>query len=216
MSQYRGLTRTVAPAVEPITKAEVKLHLDLASGDTSQDTMLDMFIATAREIVEERTGLALIDQTWQLTLDNWPVNKGGESWWDGMRETAVTEIYSYSKDLVLPRYPLQSISSITADGNAVTVADVFHVDSEQKPGRITPKSGQVWPTVTQAAQGIVITFVAGYGASGASVPSGIKLALIQMVAYMYSHRGDDCSPVNAYKMSGAEGMINMYRATRHG
>lgn len=214
-NQYRGHVRTVEPAAEPITKAEVKAQLDLDAGDTSQDDMLDMFIQAARETAEEMTGLALIDQTWELTLDDWPASS--RQWWDGVRDGAINSLNNTGRcaDVIIPRYPAQSITSITADSISVTVADVFYVDVKQHPARLTLKLGGTLPTITTNAGGIVITYVSGYGASGSTVPASIRLALIQMVAYMYTNRGDcNCSAGGAYKASGAAQQLKSFMATQ--
>ena len=58
------------PALEPVTTVEMKAHLRI--DDVSEDAVLADYITTARETIERRTGLALINQTWLLTLDSWP------------------------------------------------------------------------------------------------------------------------------------------------
>ena len=69
---------TEAPATEPVSKADVKKHLRLATTDaeatayTTEDALLDRLIATARIITEQETGRALITQTKTLYLDEWP------------------------------------------------------------------------------------------------------------------------------------------------
>ncbi len=56
-----------APAVEPISTSEAKLHLKLDS-DTTDDTLIAALITAAREIIENMTGRALINQTWEMSL----------------------------------------------------------------------------------------------------------------------------------------------------
>lgn len=59
-----------APAVEPITLTEAKLHckVDL----TTDDDLITPLIVAAREEIERRTWRALITQTLELVLSAWP------------------------------------------------------------------------------------------------------------------------------------------------
>lgn len=209
-NQYRGHVLVTAPASEPVTAADVKAQLELDVSDTSKDTQIDLYISTARQMIEEYTGLALIDQTWRLELDNWP--SVAEPWWDGVRElprSALTDS-GRAADVLLPRYPLQSVDTITADSTAVTIADVFTVDTAQKPGRLVIKLGGSLPVITETSNGIKISYTAGYGANASDVPAALRLAIIQMAAYMFEHRGD-CNTESAMINSGAQSMINAYR-----
>jgi len=212
-NQYRGHDLVTAPASEPVTANDVKSQLELDVSDTSQDTKIELYITAAREMVEEYTGLALITQTWQLTLDHWPNDQ--EPWWDGTRQMAITELWASGRaaQVIIPRYPLQAVGSIKADGTAVTVGDVFIVDTQQKPGRLVIKRGAAWPTVLDNANGIEIEYTAGYGSNSTDVPAAIRLAIIQMSAYMFEHRGD-CDTGQALKMSGAESLVNTYKAVQ--
>lgn len=211
--QYRGHEIVTPPASEPVTADDVKNQLELDVSDTSKDTQIDLYITAAREMVEEYTGLALMTQTWQLTLDRWPNDR--EEWWDGVRQTAITELVSGGRasNIIIPRYPLQTVDSIKADGTAVTVGDTFITDTQQRPGRLVLKRGVTWPVVLDNANGIEIEYTAGYGANATDVPAAIRLGIIQMAAYMFEHRGD-CDTASAMKMSGAESLINTYKAAQ--
>lgn len=210
-NQYRGNRRLANPASEPVTAAEVKDQLRITG--TDDDALIELYIQSARELCEELTGLALITQTWKLTLDHWP--GGAEDWWDGVRTLPISELRASARhyDVVIPRYPLQSIQSITADDTAVTVADVFITDTQQMPGRLVIKRGATWPTVLDRANGIEISYTAGYGSDASSVPAALRLALMQMASYMYEHRGD-CDTMDAYKASGANTAFERYKAAK--
>ena len=130
---------------------------------------------------------------------------------------SITELYNSNtlQSLVLPRWPLVSITSVTVydeDSNAstVTVNDVFDVDIYQTPGRITLKRGQTWPVALRANDAIQVIYVAGY-ANAAAVPSTLKRAVKQLSAFLYSHRGDDCDPKDAYYSSGAASIMAQYK-----
>src|SRR5436190_14395629 len=64
------LTLIAAPSFEPISLAEAKLHLK--SETTDDDALIGTIIAAARELAEQRTGRALIDQRWERVLDVFP------------------------------------------------------------------------------------------------------------------------------------------------
>src|SRR6476660_5561633 len=68
MTRYRPVTD---PAEEPLTVAEVKLHLRIPVEDTSEDTLLEMLIQAARERVE-LTGYLVVDREWEMELDEFP------------------------------------------------------------------------------------------------------------------------------------------------
>jgi hypothetical protein len=55
--------------------------------------------------------------------------------------------------------------------------------------------------------------VAGY-TSSLNVPLPMKRAVKQLAAYNYAHRGDDCSPDEAYTASGAESLMAQYKPAR--
>jgi len=206
---YRGHTLETAPATEPVTAADVKNQLELDVSDTSKDSQIELYITAARQLVEEFTGLALITQVWKLTLDRWPSNQ--TKWWDGVRDGAVQDLVESGRasQILLPRYPLQSVDTITADDAAVTIADVFITDTAQKPGRLIVKRGATWPVILDNANGIEITYSAGYGANATDVPAALRLAIIQIAAYMFEHRGD-CNTENVIDKSGASVLLKSY------
>jgi len=216
LQQYRGHVLTVAPATEPVSLSEVKAQLVIDG--TADDALIAGFITDARQEIEDVTGLALVTQTWRLSLDHWPSGRG--DWWDGVRQGAIADIYASGARawVSMPRYPLASIASVTVfaeDGtdSAVTVADVFDVDTYQQPGRMALKRGQTWPIALRAINAIQIDYTAGYG-NAAAVPGPIKRAIRNMVAHMYSHRGDGCNAGDAYHESGAANIVGRYRVVK--
>lgn len=216
MNQYRGSVLVTGPAIEPVTLSEIKRHMRVDDG--AEDQYIFDAIAEARQEIEDQSGLALITQSWRLTLDHWPRQR--EEWWDGVRQSSITELYgpqSYAS-LILPRYPLQSITSVTvydeaSNSESVVVADVFDVDTYQRPGRMRLKSGATWPIALRPTNAIEIVYVAGFGAAGSTVPAPIKRAIRNMATYLYEHRGD-CGSEDAYYASGADKIIAKYRPAK--
>lgn len=212
--QYRGNRIVSGPAAEPVAAADLRTQLRTDSTDLP-DAQADGYISEARQEIEDQTGLALITQTWKLTLDRWPSSRG-EPWWDGTRQIAISELDSSAGTLILPRYPLQSISSVTTyseDGTstAVAVSSTFDIDAQQMPGRMRLQSGATWPTALRPTNAIEVTYIAGYGAAASSVPAPLVRAVRNMAAHIYANRGD-CTAGDAYQASGAAAVCEKYRA----
>lgn len=64
------LERVTQPTIEPITLAEMRLHLRAYDGVTAEDDAIEALTQAAREWVEDYTGRALIEQRWRLTVGN--------------------------------------------------------------------------------------------------------------------------------------------------
>lgn len=175
------------PAEEPVTADELRAHLRDAP---DPDAVLVRLIKAAREYVEEATGLALISQVRELTLDDWPARGDGLGWWDGVRDGAI--IGTSPRYLELPKAPLLSIVSVTtfdtANNPSVWLASEYYADTGSRPGRLTLSSGAVWPVPTRPAAGIVIRYTAGYGETAATVPNALALAVLQIAAHWYENR----------------------------
>lgn len=215
--QYRGHVRTVAPAIEPISASEFRVHINETEGSLPDDQAYN-FIAQARELIEYQSGIAFNTQTWKLALDNWPF-KRSDQWWDGVRQGHINMLTEGVAPVVLPSYPLQSITSVTtydeaSNSTAVTVASVFDIDTYQKPGRMALKSSQTWPDAARPINAIEIVYVSGYGDKAENVPAGLKMAVKQLAAYLYAHRGDGCDVGNAINASGAMSALSMYKVAR--
>lgn len=162
-----ALSLITGPAEEPITLTEAKSYSRVEVSD--DDALIASLMIAARQQCETITRRALITQTWELILDEFPGNGRIE----------------------IPLPPLQSVTSITyldsAGASQVLSTDVYKVDTASLPGKITLKSGQSWPSTYDESAAVMIRFVAGYGAA-ADVPDGIKSWLKLRVTTMYEHR----------------------------
>ncbi|MEI6619869.1 MAG: phage head-tail connector protein, partial [Betaproteobacteria bacterium] len=70
-----ALKLTAPPGFEPFvaaTDASLRQHLRLDVGDTSQDSLIGLYIAHARETAEHQCRRAFITQSWLMTLDKFP------------------------------------------------------------------------------------------------------------------------------------------------
>jgi hypothetical protein len=200
------------PATEPVTPAELRLHLrESATG--LPDAEAGVLIETARQFLEDQIGVALITQSWTLTMDSWP--QGQSPWWEGTRQGAIGDLYSHIvSDIGPPRWPLASVTSITTydDTDApteVVVANVFNVDTQSTPGRIALKNGATWPEAMRGINAISIVYVAGYG-DATYTPAPMKRAVLQIAAGLYTHRGDCDGAMDATTKM----LVNGYKKVR--
>lgn len=177
------------PAVEPVLLDDAKQQARIDTN--TDDALVASLITGARQWAEKYTGRAFVTQTWQVALDLLPQVSG--NWWDGLRQGPITGLDSVAY-ISLPRAPLQSITSVQYFANDDTPtlwpATNYFVDTVREPGRLALRSGSVWPAPSRLTNGIVVTYVAGYGPDGTSVPEPIKTAIRQLVAHWYEHRGD--------------------------
>lgn len=170
-----ALRLITAPAVEPITLTEAKAHLRV--DHSTDDIIIAMYIAAARTDCEEWTGRAFVTQTWELVLDEFPVD-----------------------EIMLPRPPLQSVTSIKYDDTAgveQTLATTeYTVDNVSQPGWVVPVTTG-WPTSTfEGINSIRIRYVAGYINTDSpadltdNIPGSIKAAILLHLGRLYENRED--------------------------
>ncbi len=173
--QYRSLTRQTAPAVEPVTLAEAKAHLRVDASD--DDAYIQNLVSSAREWVEQYLDRTLIHTQWVMRFDRFP-DSGIEP-------------------VELPRPPM--VMSGTATAVTVTFTQEagptstystaeYRVDRNATPGAILPIYGSTWTPHRQDDNAISVTWWAGYGASGSSVPAAIRHAILMLVGHWYEFR----------------------------
>lgn len=187
-----SLKLATAPAAEPISAAEAKAHMRIST--SGEDALITSLIVAAREYCERLTDRAFINQTWEMWLDRFPVEPSRADWWDGVREEPISHSLRARRWLELPKVPLASVTSITtyADDSAQTAtvfaATNYIVDETREPGRVVLNTNATWPVDLRSAKAIKVIFIAGYGASGASVPGPIKQAMLMLVAHWFENR----------------------------
>jgi len=166
-----------APVVEPLTLAEVKQHLRVVVDD--EDSTISTYISAARSFVDGQGGFlgrALVTQTWELTLDKFPVS-----------------------EIKVPLPPLQEVVSVKYDDSAgfeqTVDPDDYFVDNVNEPGWIVPIQGAAWPTPLDAVNSVRVRFVAGYLPSSdsppdlrANIPFSIKAAMLLIIGGFYVNR----------------------------
>lgn len=189
-----SLTVITAPSIEPVTVAEAKAHLNIASSVTDDDSLIASYIKAARRHGENITRRAFVATTFELVLDEFPGSfvvreLGGY----GCRPQSI-----YREHIELPRPPLQSVTSIKyldASGTEQTLdASRYVVDTGSEPGRVFPVFGQTWPTTLDRQNAVRIRYVSGWpldlttSPDSATTPEDIKAWLLTRVAGLYEQR----------------------------
>ena len=163
--------RLTGPAAEPLTLQDAKDWLRVSSSD--EDITIAALISTTRDRVERHTGLILIDQTWRLLLDAWPVDRCIRS----------------------PLRPLKSLDSVRVRDAAgvptVLLASAFEVDSSS--ARIAPRSDMMQPG--QQLAGIELDITVGFGTTTATLPATLRQAMRSLLAFHFENRGDGSLPI---------------------
>ena len=169
----KGLTLVTGPTKEPVTLDEAKDHLHIDFAD--HDATIAALIRSAREMLENDSGRALLTQTWNYVLDE------------------------FEEPIKLPKAPLQSVTSITyrdTAGDTQTFSSgSYVVDTDNAPGRIALEEGATWPSTDPVIGAITVKFVCGYGDDAHDVPELLRLAMLQLVAHWFGNR-EPLSPEN--------------------
>ena len=82
-----------------------------------------------------------------------------------------------------------SITFTTEAGPTSTYSTAeYRVDRFATPGTVLPLYGSTWTPHRQDDNAISVTWWAGYGANGASVPAAIRHAMLMLIAFWYDNR----------------------------
>lgn len=180
-------TIATAPTQEPVTLAELKEYMRVDSSD--EDNLIRDLGTAAREWVEQWTGRALVTQTW----DNY-----WETWQD---------------PFIVSRSALVSVTHVKyQDGDnaqQTAGASLYSVDTDSVPGKVHLAYQQTWPTNLIVPNGIVIRFVAGYGATTDHVPESIRAAIKMLANDRYQNR--ECAMETGPSSSAAQALLYNYR-----
>lgn len=161
-----ALKLITAPAIEPVTLKEAKLHLRLTG--TDRDALVVMLIKAVTRRAEVITRTALITQTWEETFDYFP------------------------STIRLEKSPLQSVTSIKyfdVDGVEQTLSDtLYQVDAVSMPSRIIPAYGESWPDLrTEKLNKITIRYVCGFGSEASDVPETVRQWILVRLADLFDN-----------------------------
>ena len=165
-----NLKLVTPPTLEPILIDDGKRWAKIDGAEEDED--VDSLIKAAREYAETFTNRALITQTWDLFLDQFPPD---------------------DEVINVPRPRLQSVTSLKytdTDGVQQTWAASNYIgDTNKEPGRIALAFDKSWPDTRDIINAVEIRFVAGYGTDRTDVPEEIRSAMKMLVEHWYDNRG---------------------------
>ena len=174
-----SLVLFAGPTIEPLTVQEATDFARIS--ESSEDDLVEGLIRSARSHVETLCGRALITQTWDLYLDEFPCG------------------------IEVPRPPLQQVTFIKyidSEGALQTLASSeYTVDNKSEPGRIVPAYGKSWPGTRYEPNAVQVRFVAGYGTQAIDIDAKapeLRQAIGVLVGTMYEQRevSDEVSKVD--------------------
>jgi len=163
----RTFFTSVEPTIEPITLENLKDRLRIGS-TCDFDAELGLILTQARKQVEQDSYRRLINQTVIGYMDE----------------------FQWLREIELRLAPISSVTSITyVDLNGTTqtfASSRYSVDIKSTPPRIVLKTNeQVEYTEWCTPNSVAITFVAGYGATAASVPPAARLAIVEYAKILW-------------------------------
>jgi uncharacterized phiE125 gp8 family phage protein len=156
------------PTSYPVTLAEAKSQARVDGGDS--DNLIETYISAATAHVESVTGRAIMSQTWELVLDD------------------------FSDAIMLPKGPVQSITSVTyydtAEALQTLASDQYTLDNVSDPAWLVRPEDATYPEVADGVNNVIIRFVAGYS----TVPPELKAAIMLLIAHFYDNRSTGTFP----------------------
>jgi len=147
-----------APASEPLSLEEAKLHLRVENDD--DDTLIGLLITAAREAVEKFLGRMIPERRFEIVLDRYPEMP-----------------YRFP---ILPVKAVESVTCFLEDGTEARLADgTFRLSAD---GSLLVDS---WPDGTpRNYDALTVTVTAGTD----PVPAGWKQAMLLLIGHWYEHR----------------------------
>ena len=170
---YTGTKRYIRTVAKVLLAAcEFGTSVVRLTATSIEDDLLTAILQAAREHVEDITRRALLTQTWDYPLQEWPDK-------------------NYIK---LPFGNLQSVSSVKwkdTDGTETTLTvgtDYLVETNSEGIGKIVLPYGGSWPSgILYPSNPITIRFVCGW-TSAAAIPSKIRAACLLVCGDLYANR----------------------------
>lgn len=177
-----------APAVEPVSLAEARLHLRIDPDNTAEDALIGTLIRAARRQAEHELGRKLITQTWDMLLDAFP-----------------------PAGMALRLHPslvrAQSIALIQyldpAGATQTMPSGHYALDAQQLPGYVFTTAGNDWPTnAADSANAVRVRVVCGYGPASTDVPENVVAWIKLQMGALWANREAFASGVTVAELPG--------------
>ena len=162
-----GLTLITTAATLPVSLAEVRTACRIEDGRF--DALLTQKLRGAVKHIEKLLGIALGEQTWRLTLDQ------------------------FSDAIELPKGPVLGLVTdgfqyIDSNGDAQLVApEAYVLDLLSSPAWIVRNEDQSWPTTQDRINAVQIDFETGWTAE--TLPDDLKEAILMTAAAWFDGEG---------------------------
>jgi uncharacterized phiE125 gp8 family phage protein len=168
---------TTEPAVEPVSLAQMKLHLRVDI--TEDDDLITALITAARRYCESFTGQRIIEQSLETRFEQFP--HGG-------------------RPIVLPYGPTISIDAVKyideAAAEQTWPAAQYQTDLISKRARIRPAYNVPWPiTFYDQMHAVRIEWKAGYAGQPSDPASAVPAEFGQAIKLLVGHWYEARTPV---------------------
>lgn len=169
--------RTIRPpAAEVISLSQAKGHLHIDLSFTDEDTTLEGYIESAREVIEQHYNLRLAQQQVELLLQNFP----------------------YGDAIQLPIWPVQSadylnFTDVANVTRTLTIGTDVLTRLYCKPAELKLPFGGVWPaqvltTADPVKIGLTVGFITGASPETLKMPARAVAAMLLLIGHSYDNR----------------------------
>lgn len=178
-------------AGEPVDVAYVRTNARV-SANASEDAWFTTAIAAARQQIEQLTKRSLIRRKYKLLCPSFEsLNQFGESRWLALPKGPALELVT----LGYRRVGDGVLTQLDVNGDAI--AEIVREDPRGESA-LALKFSQVWPSVAEARDAVVVEWWAGVPAAvnpqtqqeaaAAACPQELRLTIARLVANMYENR----------------------------
>ena len=186
-----------APAVTPVSLAEVRRQLRIEHEDDDLLLVRLINVATAYTDVQGALGHAMISQKWGQWVDSTP---------------------PASVKLILgPVLQVNAIKYYDTNGDLQTdTLNNYEVLGTSFATTVGPKEGFNWPVTQDRSDAIRIEYTIGYGETVADIPETIRHALMMLIGHWYENRETTMMDELSNVPYGFDALIDMHRRCWYG